>query len=346
MLSIDKFLTRSARAAKSSLAFRWRQWCERFGPPAEHSALSSLHYILTEYHEPLPACPVQPYKMLAGQRGVGKRVLKIDGDLIKGPIKVTLTFPEGEDGPFPTVVLSPGLGAHPNANRYLEDHLASHGYLVVRPTHRGSNWFGVATRTPLGAFTRSEFLVRIKEMETVLFALESGELGFLGKPGQVALAGHSYGALTCCVLAGLPAEGISLEREYDVPALIALSPYGDSFPTRRLGIDTKGFEKLPQPVLFMSGTRDDMFTLGKGSKTHLEPFKLSGSQDKRHVMVGKTRHGSFSEIFGWVKRETKVMVNSSVTAFLDTHLLAQSESRDYLANKLPLAAFEYNSWAF
>lgn len=346
MISVDKFLARTARAAKLALTVRWKQWVERFGPPAEGTPLSTLHFVLTEYREPPPVSPVLPYKMAAGNIEVARRVVKVDGDLVPRPIKVTLTFPADTEGPFPTLVLSPGLGAHPNATRYLEDHLASHGYLVVQPNHRGSDLLAVAWKTPLGAFTRTEFSTRVKEMETVLAALENGELGVCAQPGRVALAGHSFGALTCCVVAGIPARYVTLRRKYDISALVALSPYGDSFPTRMLGIDSQGFEHLPQPVLFMSGTRDELFTLGKGFKAHLEPFKISRRPDKRHILVGKSRHGSFSQVFGWVRKETRVMVNSSVTAFLDTHLLDNPESRDYLVNKLPLAAYEYGSWAF
>ena len=309
--------------------------------------MSSLHYLLTEYCEPLPTCSIQPYKVESGSWGVQTRTHKLPGVRGRTPLSVTLTFPNEWSGPIPTFVLSPGLGAHPTANRYLERHLASHGYLVARPSHRGSDWIAVATRTPLGAFTRSELGHRVREMESVIFALESGELGFLPAEGQMALGGHSFGALTACVLAGLPAEGLELQREsYSAQALVALSPYGDSFPTRSMGIDPDGFSELSHPVLFMSGTRDELFTLGKGSKTHLEPFKISGAQEKRHVVVGKTRHGSFSEIFGWVRKETRVMVNSSVAAFLDTHLLDNPESREYLETGLALAAFEYESWAF
>lgn len=204
----------------------------------------------------------------------------------------------------------------------------------------------VTLKTPLGAFTRSEFQRRLEELNSVVDALTEGTFGPKFEERELALLGHSFGALTCSVLAGLPVRELEAPRARDFGALVALSPYGDSFPTRRLGIEVEGFQNLASPVLFMSGSKDELFTLGKGSKTHLEPFRLLRERaDCRHVVVGNTRHGNFSEMFGWVRLETRVMVNSTVTAFLQAQLLECPDCRDYLENRLSLAAFEYDSWA-
>jgi hypothetical protein len=186
----------------------------------------------------------------------------------------------------------------------------------------------------------------VEEVETVLQAVLENRIGQPPRNGKFALIGHSFGALTNCVVAGLPAEGTKPSRSYPIDALVALSPYGNSFPTQRLGIDPSGFRSLPQPTLFVSGTRDELFTLGRGCKAHLEPFLLSPSPEKKHVMVGGTRHGNFSEVFGWVRPQTKVMVNSTTTAFLDAHLLGLEHPRNYLDGELSLVAFEHESWVF
>lgn len=344
MLSIDQMLTQSTRAARKALSNHWVFLCDRFGTPSEHSALGGLHYLLTEYSEPNPADSARLFKVDPGPHIVERREVRLSlGRADRLP--VTLTIPRGLE-PERAFVLSPGLGAHPGANRYLEYHLASHGYFVVRPRHRGSDLWATVLKTPLGAFTRREFKRRIEELEAALEALEEGTWGTRFEPCRIALGGHSFGALTSCVLAGLPVRGMELHPARKFGALVALSPYGDSFPTRRLGIEVQGFERLTTPVLFMSGSKDELFTLGKGSKAHLEPFQLARhAPGRRHVVVGDTRHGNFSEVFGWMKRETKMMVNSTVTAFLDCHLSRSEEAATYLEEQLPIAAFEHGSWA-
>lgn len=344
MISLDSVMTRSTRAAKRTLATHWVGLCERFGTPSEHSALGSLHYLLTEYREPDPSAPVLPYKMELGPYQIGQETDRLSVGSRRLSVVVTRPL---EAVPERLFLLSPGLGAHGSANRYLEQHLASHGYLVVRPVHRGSDLLATVLKTPLGAFTKGELQRRLEELQTALQAAGEGRWQRSYSDLEIALGGHSFGALTCCVLAGLPVkEGLQLPRR-QFGALVALSPYGDSFPSRRLGIEVQGFDALTVPMLFMSGSKDELFTLGKGHRTHLEPFQLARqAANRRHVIVGGTRHGNFSEVFGWMKKETKVMVNSTVTAFLDSHLQERQAAREYLDEQLALAAFEYGSWAF
>lgn len=346
MISLDDYLTQAARLARAKLSGRWAKLCQRYGVPREDSALNSFHFLMTEYQEPKPCSPPIPYKVKRGPNPVQTQKAKLPCDTKLGEVLLTYTHPLGTGRTLPTVVLSPGLGAHSSATRYIEEHLASHGYLVLRPTHRGSDFLAAATKTPLGAFTRVELGRRVKEMESSLAALFDGQLGFLPKGERVSLMGHSFGALTACVMAGLPTQDVAPTQLYPVEALVALSPYGDSFPTRRLGISLEGFKSLEHPVLFVSGSRDNLFTLGKGPGTHLEPFHVCQSGEKIHLVIGGTRHGNFSQLCGWVKSATKTMVNSSVVAFLDTHLLGLEESRSYLDSELSMVAFEHGSWTF
>ena len=158
------------------------------------------------------------------------------------------------------------------------------------------------------------------------------------------MMGHSFGALTSGLFAGLKADTVEVNVPRAVDTLIVLSPYGNSFPTQRLGIDPQSFGNLVQPTLFVSGTKDDLWTLGKGSRSHLEPYMKCQAPVKSHLLIGGTRHGHFSEVFGWVRRDTRIMVNSTITAFLDAHMMGQTRGLDYLQKQLPLVAFEHGSW--
>lgn len=334
------------RLAKLRLTGSWEKYCKTFGAPREGSALKSLHFLLTDYQDSPSPLRLEPYKVLAGPQAFKKMTLNSACDTPRKSVALHVTTPLDTESLNPAVVLSPGLGAHPAATRYLEEHLASHGYLVIRPSHRGSDFFAVAWKTPIGAFTGLELRYRVLEVERALATLKDDSYKLRVDPDKIGLMGHSFGALTSCVVAGLPARDVRPSEDHSVRALVALSPYGNSFPTQRLGIPLDGFKDLSQPTLFVSGTRDNLFTLGKGPSVHLEPFLMSGARDKKHLVIGGVRHGNFSEIFGWVKIAVRTMLNSSITAFLDAHLLGKDEAKRYLEEELALAAFHYGSWLF
>jgi len=58
--------------------------------------------------------------------------------------------PDMAAAPYPLVIFSPGLGAFRQANSYLVEHLASHGFVVIAADTRGESgeefWLGMATR--------------------------------------------------------------------------------------------------------------------------------------------------------------------------------------------------------
>lgn len=345
MLSVDHCLTKVVKIARATLGTRYQRLYERFGPPSENSPLSSLHFLLAEYQEPEPFVRPKPYLWDQELRPIKREILHLSLPGRGRKLRVDLALPAHPAAELPTVVISPGLGAHPNANRYLEDYLAGRGYLVARPRHCGSDWLGVTLKTPLGAFTRAELKRRLEEMEHTMGALLDGAAPSRPAEGTFCLAGHSFGALTCAMLAGLQSPGLVLPAGLPVRALVVLSPYGNSFPTQRLGIDPSSFGEVSAPTLFVSGSRDDLFTLGKGPGSHLEPYLSGPTENRAHLVIGDTKHGHFSEIFGWVKSRTRTMVCSTTHAFLDAHFKGDPASRHYLERELRLVAFDHGSWA-
>jgi predicted dienelactone hydrolase len=277
-------------------------------------------------------------------------------------VPVTVLHPLGlpPAGGFPVVIVSPGLGARPHATRYLERHLASHGYLVLCPTHLGSDWAAVLRRTPLGAFSQREMLTRVSEVSLAYELLAGDQLPdhLRGRADieRVAVAGHSFGALTAHALAGVPikdpaGQEVSL-RDERFRAFVSMSPYGVAFPAQRLGVSQEGYAEIDRPILFMSGDRDDLWTVGRGPHTHLGPYRWVKTPDRYHVLIGNTRHSDFSEVMGLIKRRTATMVNSTTTAFLDwtafldCYLKEDPAARAYLRHDLAVAASHYQSWAF
>lgn len=324
-------------------------------PVREDSPVGTLQSLLLERMNTAADSDIALYKNETGPYTVERfhRTFRDRKRHLEVPL--TVHFPRGlEAGQrCPVVVFSPGLGAHPQATRFLEKHLASHGYLVLQPSHLGSDWGAVFTRTPLGAFTQRELLNRVNDIRLTLSLLEDGRLPShllaRAEPERMALVGHSFGAMTAQAIAGVPVhdnEGRPLElADSRFQAFIGMSPFGDCFPTRRLGFDLSNYGKITRPCLFMSGDKDDLFTLGKGAQTHLGPFQKVASAIRYHVLIGNTRHADFSEILGVVRKQTSQVVNSTSTAFLDAYLKENSEARDYLENGLQSAVRRYQSWA-
>lgn len=355
-MSVDRVLASTLRIShRLADAFRPREDEGGGGRAHDDSPLGTLRSLLDQ--PPGPADGVcQAYKCEAGPHTVElhQRVYRDHKSGREVPISVLYPLGSPPAGGFPVVVISPGLGARGQATRYLEQHLASHGYVVLSPVHAGSDWLAVFRRTPLAAFSRQELAIRVAEVQLSLDLLSDDRLPAhicrRANPNRAALVGHSFGALTIQAVAGVPildADGSVMPlQDQRFQAFVCMSPYGDAFPARRLGMTQEGYARIDRPVLFMSGDRDDLWTVGRGPNVHLRPYRWVGSAERFHVLVGDTKHSDFSQVLGRVKKHTATMVNSTTTAFLDAYLGDDPGARHYLRHDLPEAASLYRSWAF
>jgi predicted dienelactone hydrolase len=352
-MSVDRVLAKTLRAGQ-------RLTDALLGDEArsvahDDSPLGNLRSLLGQPPGP-PDAICEAYKA-----GPGPHAVDLHHQVFRDPrqgreVPLTIWYPLGLDSAsgFPVVVISPGLGARAHATRYLERHLASHGYIVLCPTHQGSDWLAVFRRTPFGAFSRKELLVRVSEVRLAVSLLDEDRLpGHICRRAdkqRVGLVGHSFGALTILAVAGVPVldpsgQPLPLD-DARFRAFVCMSPYGDSFPAQRLGMTASGYARIERPILFMSGDRDDLWTVGRGPHTHLGPYHWVSTPDRYHLLISDTKHSDFSEILGRIKKRTATMVNSTTTAFLDAYLREDDSARHYLRHQLPLAASLYQSWAF
>ncbi len=351
-MSTDRFL---AKTLKASHRLAEALFGNERTAADDDSPLGSLRSLLQQ--NPDVVNEVRPlYKAEAGpfQIDTHQQVFRHQG--LGREVAFTALYPLGhsQTGGFPVVIISPGLGAHAQATRYLERHLASHGYVVLSPVHAGSDWTAVFRRTPFGAFSRKELSIRVAEVLLALELLEKGRLPAhlcrRSSPSQVALVGHSFGALTLQAVAGVPVTDVNGRSvalsDPRFQAFVAMSPYGDSFPAQRLGMTAEGYSKIERPILFMSGDQDDLWTLGRGPQAHLRPFEWVKTPHRYHLLIGGTKHSDFSQVMGLIKRRTATMVNSTTVAFLDCYLKGESEAKRYLANDLQVAVAQFQSWAF
>jgi predicted dienelactone hydrolase len=303
--------------------------------------------------------PKEPaYKADSGPYQVAASYRTVVDESRQRKIPMAVYYPKGlaSKDSSPVVVMSHGLAGNAATYQYFGHHLASHGYTVLQPTHVGSDTRAVLTRTPVFTFTQGELQERVADIKYTLDMVESGDRRLPTKltdsadTTRVALAGHSFGAITAMAMAGAEVKD---EDGHPIPlgderldAFIAMSPYGDSLPSHLVGLDVETYDNITKPVLYLSGSKDGLFTLGKGPTVHSGPFQKTGTDEKYHVVIGGTRHAEFAQVIGILDRRTVEMTESTSTAFLDAHLKKDADARDYLCEQLPAVARTRDSWAF
>lgn len=259
------------------------------------------------------------------------------------PVKVHL--PAGDQA-FPLVIVSHGAGGHWDANFAQARHLASHGYVVFAVEHVGSNT-EVATASlrflaNIKAMTRDadEVLGRPKDIS---FAIDMAEQWNHSHPrlrqrmdlNHIGVLGHSFGAYTTLVVAGMrpvlnwlepvvpPGQGLGPDlADPRVDCGVALSPQGPGEPF----FTEKSYASLRTPMLGISGSRDKQ--QGAKPENRRLAFTLWPPQDKYFIWLNGADHSAFSDSTGTGNRmlpsrsrdDVQPIVRVATRAFFDAYL--------------------------
>jgi predicted dienelactone hydrolase len=121
--------------------------------------------------------------------------------------------PDLAAGPYPLVVLSPGLSVRAPAYAWQAEHLASYGFVVIAPEHQEQ------LDGELSALWQSP-VTRPGEVLDVLATVDGqvgagGALDGLVDPETVAVIGHSYGGYTALAAGGARIDTDSLTAHCD-----------------------------------------------------------------------------------------------------------------------------------
>jgi len=277
------------------------------------------------------------------------------------PVKIYL--PKDSTGPFPIIIFSHGLGGSREGYKYLGEYWASHGFVSVHPTHRGSDSevykhsLRPVRALALAAQDPANSINRFKDISFVidkLYQLNVSDTLLKGKLNldEIGAGGHSFGAYTVLGSAGmkiiLPVSSQRYYTDIRIKAAIAMSPPAKELPDSVLDQIYGG---IKIPFFVMTGTKDNSpfmmfskFTNHKGPlgiTTAAErriPFDhMNGPNDYLLVLNGGD-HMVFSGRFIHTPKTRKndpvfqKMILYSSTAFWDAYLKHNNFAKEWLVN--------------
>jgi predicted dienelactone hydrolase len=249
----------------------------------------------------------------------------------------------------PVLLFSHGLGGSRENNKYLGNHWAGRGYVVVVMQHAGSDT-DVITEAPRlqkfaaikAAASGKNLQHRVRDVKETLDHLES-----LNRPGgtyggrfdltKVGMSGHSFGAVTTEAVSGQSFGRLgqpSLEKR--IKAAVAFSP---SPPAS--GNDSTTFSKVQIPWLLMTGTNDQS-PIGKrtDAESRRLVFKqLPNSNMFYELVFDGGEHSLFSDFRAdpndQLDRKRKRAIQAVSTAFWDAYLKGDADAKEWLNNSGP-----------
>ena len=189
---------------------------------------------------------------------------------------------------LPIILFSHGYGSSMDGYAPLVDYWATHGFVVIQPTHLDSRKLGVASDDPRRPVI---WRCRVQDMKRALDQLELIERAVPGLTGRldrsrVAAVGHSFGAQTAGMLLGArmlspegePGEDLSDSRITAGVLLAAAGRGGDDlspFAAEHFPYIQPGYAQLTTPTLVVAGDNDHSPLTVRGPDWFVDPYTLS-----------------------------------------------------------------------
>lgn len=255
----------------------------------------------------------------------------------------------------PLVIFSHGAGGSCDAFASLSTCLASHGYVVVHPTHsdslaleKGGERLEAVRRVlrqPSEIVSRVDLPDRVADVKFLLDAVDAieekiGQHGLVDRE-RLAMAGHSAGAMTTQVLGGMEfrigriAAGNKLE-EPRFDAFAVISGQG----TNRRAITEDSWNKVDRPWLVLAGSRDVSMASNETPESRRHPYEFAPADGTKYlVFIDGATHSSYQgkvpgsmldrdrpANLAWIEQTT----NLSVLAFFDAYVKGDQEAKAWL----------------
>ena len=295
-----------------------------------------------------------------------------DSDL---PVKVR--YPKDAPGPLPVVIFSHGAGGSGDAFPELTEHWASYGYVVLLPTHadsiqlrrqKGERVAGLIAnpRQVIDAVRPMQRLADVKLILDSLGTFEEKIPALKGADGKgnldrerIGMAGHSAGALTTQIAAGVLTRTTLMGGAKDVGdkrirAAILISGQGT---TNRM-FTKDSWSQLDKPMLVITGSLDSLSLTHETPESREEPYDLAKAGDKYLLFIEGATHSSYAgkatSVLLGEKPTSDIHMITDVTAaatlaFLDAYVggdeRARARAKAYLeSEKIVAFSGKYATW--
>ncbi len=248
------------------------------------------------------------YKALRGSYSVAEHLANWRDESRQRDIPVKIYYPKAQEGRFPVICFSHGLGGSRDAGEYLGRHWASHGYVSVHVQHIGSDasvWDGKnrkdimpamqrAASNPVHAINRPQdisFVVdtlsRLNNDEKSLFyhRLDMEKLG---------ISGHSFGSHTTMLIAGqtmgpFPATA----TQYADSRFKAAIPMSSPVPRQKHRLP-EVYRHISIPCFHMTGTLDNSSIGNTPAEERRLPYDNTDRPDQYLLTFNGGDHMVFS----------------------------------------------------
>ena len=196
------------------------------------------------------------------------------------------------------------------------------------------------------ALNLENFLLRVKDVSVVLDQLqrwneESGhDLHGRLDMKRVGMSGHSFGAITAQAVGGQVFAGKTTFTDSRIKAAIAFSP---SSPLSLTPKEAFGAVKIPW--MLMTGTKDEVPSLGVSAKSRLDVFPALPPGGKYEVVLDDAEHSAFTDRALPTDTEKRNPNHHRVilalsTAFWDTYLRDEPAAKAWLEGDGPKSVLE------
>jgi predicted dienelactone hydrolase len=258
-------------------------------------------------------------------------------------------LPAGLDKPSPVIIFSHGGGGNRDTNAMLGNHLASHGFAAFHIQHEGSDdrAFRGNPRSLRDVNDPKASEPRFRDIAFVVANLQSkdriGTLKGRIDPERIGMSGHSYGGLTCQIVAGQHVKGY--EQKLAVPALKGVFILSPSPPREAYGDIKSSFTKMLMPMFSLTGTADIPPDKSFAAKERRIPFEQTTNVDQWLLVLDGATHFTFSgqKKLPKVARllpgmdadpnlaDNHACIRAAALAFWQTVLLRDPEAKKYLS---------------
>jgi predicted dienelactone hydrolase len=245
----------------------------------------------------------------------------------------------------PVVIYSHGLGGSRNGSRFLGEHLAARGYVVVYIQHPGSDesvWKNARLFNRMSemkkAASAENLKLRCEDVKSLIDQLErwnkASEHPLANRIAleHIGMSGHSFGAHTTQAVAGQSFPLLGLK--FVDPRIDAAIAYSPSSPP--IGNKKAIFGQVKVPWLLMTGTQDVSPIGDQDVESRTAVYtNLTNEIDKYEIVLYGAEHAVFTDV-GTRSGDRNSVENhhrsilALTTAFWDSYLKQNEQAKKWL----------------